>query len=302
MTSRTRLVTLCSLVAVIALLWVWRSHRRPAEVLAAPPVSLDERAAPARSSPDDREPSTRELTMADVLEMARRARAAMAENLDDYTARFVKQEVDHRGVLGEQTEMLIKEQTRLRGDREDAPLRVYLKFLAPQSLHGREVIWGEDLYDGRLAVHEVGLLLSLKTIWLDPNGIFAMQGQRYPISEIGLVRLVEKLIERGEQDRDSPDVRVTLHTDHRLGDLATQLIQVRRTRPGGRQDDFSRAEIVIDPQRQLILRYRAFGWPEAADQPPPLQESYTYYDVQTNVGLTEADFDVNNPQYGFPAL
>lgn len=240
--------------------------------------------------------------MADVLEMARRARAAMAENLDDYTARFVKQEVDHRGVLGEQTEMLIKEQTRLRGDREDAPLRVYLKFLAPQSLHGREVIWGEDLYDGRLAVHEVGLLLSLKTIWLDPNGIFAMQGQRYPISEIGLVRLVEKLIERGEQDRDSPDVRVTLHTDHRLGDLATQLIQVRRTRPGGRQDDFSRAEIVIDPQRQLILRYRAFGWPEAADQPPPLQESYTYYDVQTNVGLTEADFDVNNPQYGFPAL
>ena len=90
-------------------------------------------------------------------------------------------------------------------------MRVYLSFQSPSSVKGREVIWGEDLYDGKMAVHEVGLLLSMKTFWLDPNGIFAMQGQRYPISEIGLVRLVEKLIERGPVDRDSPDVSVTHH-------------------------------------------------------------------------------------------
>ncbi len=84
--------------------------------------------------------------------------------------------------------MMIKVQTRLRGDTEDAPLRVYLRFLSPEAINGREVLWVEDLNDGKMAVHEVGLLFSLKTLWLDPNGVIAMQGQRYPITQIGLVR------------------------------------------------------------------------------------------------------------------
>ena len=57
---------------------------------------------------------------------------------------------------------------------------------------------------------------------------------------------------------------------------------------------------MIDPTRQLILRYRSFGWPSSADEVAPLQESYTYHDIQTNVDLTELDFDPKNPEYGYP--
>ena len=275
---------------MIAGVLIWLSSRRTGLNTA--------NAAPTRVE----DSAENEVTMSDVLDMAIAARRHMAEHLDDYTARFVKQEVDTKGVLGEESELLVKVQTRLRGDTEEAPLRVYLNFQSPESAKGREVIWGEDLYDGKLAVHEVGLILGLKTIWLDPNGIIAMQGQRYPISEIGMVRLVEKLIERGEQDRDNPDVQVTLTKDHKLDDAMTQLIQVRRSKPSGGKDDFSLAEIIIDPQRQLILTYRSFGWPEQAGDEPPLLESYTYYDVQTNVGLTKEDFDTKNPNYNYPAL
>ncbi len=67
------------------------------------------------------------------------------------------------------------------------------------------------------------------------------------------------------------------------------------------------AEIAYDPERQLILSYRSFGWPANAEgitsgdvAELPLLESYNYHDVKTNVGLTEADFDTKNPEYSFP--
>jgi hypothetical protein len=263
-------------------------------------LAMTEKAKPAQV--ESQSDSTGEVTMADVLEMARAARRHLTGTLDDYTARLVKQEMDRAGVVGPEEAMEIKVQTRVRGDREDAPLRVYLRFVAPEPLQGREVSWGEDLYDGKMAVHEVGLLLSLKTLWLDPQGIIAMQGQRYPITQIGLVGLVDQLIERGEKDVDDPNVSVTLTDNHSYDGLSTQLIRVRRAQPSSEPDDFSLAEIVIDPERQLVLSFRSFGWPVAEGDPPPILESYSYYEVETNVGLTEADFDTGNPEYQFPAL
>lgn len=287
---RKRIIAGFAVVVVIAGVLAWLSTRRTGlHVASAAPTSVEES-------------HQNQLTMSDVLDMAVAARQHMADHLDDYTARFVKQEVDLYGVLGEESEILMKVQTRLRGDGEEAPMRVYLKYQSPEAVKGREVIWGEDLYDGKLAVHEVGLILGLKTIWLDPNGMIAMQGQRYPISEIGMVRLVEKLIERGEKDRNNPDIQVTLTEQYDMDGTPCQLIQVRRSKPGGGEDDFSLAEIIIDPQRQLILTFRSFGWPPQEGEDPPLLESYSYYDVKTNVGLTKEDFDTKNPNYGFPAF
>ncbi|EMI17316.1 secreted protein containing DUF1571 [Rhodopirellula maiorica SM1] len=244
--------------------------------------------------------NTRESSLEEVLQIATQARAAMARSLHSYTARFVKQEVDSSGVLGEQTEMQLKVQTRFRNGDETAGKRVYLRFLAPESVKGREVIWAEDLHDGKLLVHEAGLLGIAPIPPLDPNGFLAMRGQRYPISQIGIVRLVEKLIERGQEDLGNPDIDVTITHDFSLDEISADLIQVKRAKPSGKEGDFSLAEIVIDPERQLIVRYRSFGWPTTEGQPAPLQESYTYHEIQTNVKLTELDFDPKNPEYKYP--
>lgn len=289
--------TAALLVVVLGL--VYRNHGGSSSPVAETTPTLDATSSSRTGSEADQ---VREVSMAEVLEMARAARQRLEQDLDDYTARFVKQEMDQNGVVGPETEMQIKVQTRFHGDRTDAPLRVYLRFTAPETVSGREVIWGEDLYDGKMAVHEVGLLLSLKTLWLDPNGIIAMQGQRYPITQIGLVRLVEQLIERGQKDLDDPDVHVTLKTDHQFDDLPTQLIHVRRAKPSGQPDDFSLAEIVIDPNRQMVLAFRSFGWPAEAGAEAPVLESYAYHDLKTNVGLTREDFETTNPAYSFPSF
>lgn len=249
--------------------------------------------------------ATESMTMADVIDRARQVRQSMAESLHDYTATFVKQERSQEGELGPRSVIAMKVQTPFRDPSGTAPKRVFLNFIEPAAKAGRKVIWGEDLYDGKMAVHEVGMLLGLKTIWLDPNGMIAMQGQRYPISEIGMIKLVEKLIQRGEQDLDNPNLKITMVPDHDFGGLKTELLQVQRQQPSGQRHDFSLAEIVLDPERMLILQFRSFGWPDSDssdDRSPPLLESYSYEDVQVNVGLSEMDFDVKNPEYGFPAF
>ncbi|MEM6473909.1 MAG: DUF1571 domain-containing protein, partial [Planctomycetota bacterium] len=82
--------------------------------------------------------------------------------------------------------------------------------------------------------------------------------------------------------------------------VASELIRVKRAKPNDNPDDYSLVEIVFDPERLLILSYRSFGWPEKADGPLLLQESYEYQDLETNVGLTDLDFDVENSSYAFP--
>nr|WP_271977890.1 DUF1571 domain-containing protein [Rubripirellula sp.] len=240
------------------------------------------------------------LTMLDVLKVAKLSLNQMEIGLSDYTARFVKQELDANAEMPKESEMFIKVQTRFREDRTEAPRRIYLRFNKPDSLDGREVIWGEDLYSGKMAVHEVGLILGLKTLWLDPDGFIAMQGQRHPISEIGIVKLTEQLIEQGEKDLSNQQMRITRDLEHSFDGVRVHLITIQRLNSGESKDDFYQAEIIFDPLRQLILAFRSFSAPESEDKTPALIESYAYYDLKTNVGLSDEDFNTANSKYSFP--
>lgn len=279
-----------SAVAVFLLIR-WRgSESEDRSATAAGPMSVD-------GGTSDRT----EISMAELLELAADAHSHVVASVDDYTARFVKQETDRRGKLGAKTEMAMKVQTAHRGGEVGTPMRVYLKFLSPDDVAGREVIWSADRYDGKLVVHEAGILGNVPIPPLDPEGMIAMRGQRYPIYEIGLTKLLEKLIVRGEPDRDDPSIRVTIDYDQRLDDRPVWLIRIRRHSPALGENNFSLAEILFDPERKLVLRYRSFAWPENdTTDTPPLIESYTYHEVMTNVGLTDRDFDRENPEYGFP--
>ena len=255
---------------------------------------------------DDGEPvdaSESAPTIEALLDQATEAVDGMSETLWDYTATFVKRERSD-GKLGPEGRMFIRAQTRFGPNDAAKPRRVYLRFEAPEPLNGREVLWGEDLYDGKMAVHETAFLLNLKTIWLDPEGLIAMQGQRYPISEIGLVKLAEKLVERGESLREEPNIRVAMASEVFDG---ADVTRYRIERDPSQRDpqasidagDFAIAEVVIDFERNLVLEFASWDWPEG-DAPPALIESYAYRDVQTNVGLEDDDFRVDNPAYDFP--
>lgn len=242
----------------------------------------------------------RESSLEEALQIARSGLAHMQANLKDYRCRMVKRE-RVQGVLMPESEMHLKVQCGLtEGEQIIRPMRVYLRFERPSNIAGREVIWCQDKHDGRLLAHEGGLLGKLGYASLDPLGEKAMEGNAYPISEIGLMNLVRQLIYRGEHDLKPDQVRVEMSDDQPVGDRSCRQIQLHLLTPH-EELAFDRAEIFIDTERQIPLRYAAYGSPDKDGNSQVLEE-YTYLDVQTNVGLDESDFDPSNQEYEFPAI
>ncbi|EMI40798.1 DUF1571 domain-containing protein [Rhodopirellula sp. SWK7] len=242
---------------------------------------------------------TVEVTMSEMLALAEKALAATIANLDDYTTRMIKQEQDRNGVLQPASEAFIKIATRHPGGQPGAPLKVYMRFDSPEDVQGREVIWVENQNDGKLLVREAGTIGAMMTVPLPPDGFLAMRGQRYPISEIGLTRLLEKLISRGDVDRDDPNVRVFKTEGHPFDGRSLTHLRIERSKPSGREGDFSLAELILDRERNLVVSFRSFDWPDAKTGERTLIESYEYHDLKLNVGLTDRDFDPSNPEYTF---
>ncbi len=262
-------------------------------VAVVPPFHAENGIAPSDSD------STVEVTMAEMLQLANDALAETIAELDDYTARLIKQEQDRSGVLQPASEIFIKVVTRHAGGKRDGPLKVYLRFDSPSNIRGREVIWVENENDGKMLVREAGMVGSMMTVSLAPDGFLAMQGQRYPIAEIGLTRLLEKLIERGGEDRNDSNVHVFKTEGYLFDDRPLTHLRIERSEPSGGENDFAVAELVLDQPQNLVVSYRSFDWPEPGSQKRPIIESYEYHDLKTNVGLTDRDFDTANPDYTF---
>ena len=49
----------------------------------------------------------------------------------------------------------------------------------------------------------------------------------------------------------------------------------------------------------LPLHYESYNWPSRPGEQPQLVEDYTYQGLRPNIGLSDIDFDVKNPNYRF---
>lgn len=235
----------------------------------------------------------------EALRLAREGLNEIRTNIRDYTATLVKREAIN-GRVSDYEYMYVKIRNRkIAGGKVVIPFSVYLGFLKPATIKGREVIFVENHNENKLVAHEGGFKGSfLPTVWLDPKGAFAMRGQKYPLTDIGIENLVLKLIERGEQDRKHPDVKVEFRKNAKINGRTCTVIQV--THPTYRPEfDFSLGQIFIDDLLNVPVRYVAYGWPSTPGGKPPVNEEYTYLNVKLNVGLTDADFDPDNPNYKF---
>lgn len=240
------------------------------------------------------------LTMRELLDLAEASLQQVSKDVAGYTARFEKLETIATGETSELAEMQIKVQTRFREGLTNAPRRIYIRFTQPESIKGREVIWREDKYDQKMAVHETGFLLGLKTIWLDPSGLIAMQGQRHPVSELGIVKLTEQLISRGKKDIDNPNLTITVRDNYEFDGQPAKLVTVLRQQPAVEPGDYQKAEIVFDSANNLVLAFRSYLASDSSTNSMRLIESYAYHDLKLNADLSETDFDVLNPLYNFP--
>src|SRR5262245_7181756 len=233
-----------------------------------------------------------------ALKMAQEALTLIQDTIDDYTCTIVKRE-RIKGVLGDQEFMQAKVRNRKLDENGQikVPLSVYLKFVKPKNIEGREVSWVEKQNNNKLKAHEGGLLgRTLPSVWLDPDGALAMRGQLHPIYDIGIENLVAKLIERGQKERKFGECEVKFVPGGKInGRICTVLVVEHPVqRP---HFEFHKAEIFIDDEYKVPIRYAAYFWPPTAQTELPVIEEYTHLNIKLNVGLKDADFSPNNPNY-----
>ena len=232
-----------------------------------------------------------------ALEIARESLENVRANIEDYTAVFIKRcRVD--GVLPRLQYASLKiRNRRLDGDQTVTPLSVYLDFLKPASVKGREVIWVEDANEGNMIVHQGGFA-SFLTTHVHPEGMIAMRGQRYSIKEIGIENLLEKIIATGQRDRNYDECEVKIHSDKKFGQSSCTMVEI--THPVRRDHfRFHRARVYFDNALNAPIRYQAWLWPSTPGGKPVLDEEYNYFNLKVNVGLSATDFDPANPEYRF---
>jgi hypothetical protein len=244
---------------------------------------------PANAAPHPLDPA---------LELARQSLSLMQSQVTDYTAVLIKREriADE---LGDNEFMFIKVRNRkVSGDKVVVPFSVYLAFLKPAAVKGREVIYVENANDGKLIAHEGGMKRVLGTHRLEPDGYLAMAGQKYPLTDIGLENLLVKLLEKGERDRQYGPCQVKFDGGAKVGGRDCSILEVMHAEKKPHYE-FHKAQIFMDNEWKIPVRYAAFNWPEGEQSEPEVIEEYTYQNVKINVGLTDKDFDFTNPDYTF---
>jgi hypothetical protein len=179
------------------------------------------------------------------------------------------------------------------------PFSVYMYFISPSDVKGREVIYIDGQNDGKMWAHTTGLQDKLVgTVSIPPDGPIAMKGQRYPLTELGVLNLTRRLVQVGEQDIKYGECEVKFFKNAKINDRIATCIQVKHPVPR-RNFLFYEARIFVDDELNIPIRYEAYDWPKEAGAKGELMEEYTYMNLKLNNGFTDADFDIKNPNYKF---
>ena len=198
-----------------------------------------------------------------------------AEALDTYTARFEKQErINGRLRPLEEVDVAI---------RED-PLSIRMKWVGRVD-RGKDALYVEDENDDRLRVYTGHKALKIR-LNLDPDGDTAMKGNRYPMTNMGLVTLARGLLQGTGEAAPAPKESFQYLGSSRLLGREVRLVG-RRTFPAG-DEAHQYVLYALDAERGfplMAVRYDGDG---------RLVELYCYRKVDPAADLPEKIFDFDS--------
>jgi hypothetical protein len=217
-----------------------------------------------------------------VLRALKLSQEEIDRNIHDYSCTLKKRErVD--GELGDYQFIFMKVMHQ--------PFSVYMSFIKPYA--GREIVYVDGQNDGKMLVLEAGFTRMLGKIPLDPNGSRAMNGQRHPITDVGMRNLTAKLMKMWGAELQFAECDVTATPGKKVEGRPATLVQVVHPKPHP-QFKFQATRLYLDDELKVPIHFDAFTWPTQEGGQPQPEESYTYSNLKINNGFTARDFDPNN--------
>ena len=271
----------------------------------SPPTTESEVAVgddPMEPAPADEDDQAKQPKVEDVLRFAREGLHRIENEVQDYSCTLVRRErIDGEWPkYYQRLEAKVRHEQRVN-DEVVEPFALFIEFRNPRRMQGRQVIYVEDKWHGDLVARRGGTRSPNMTVQLDPLSPLAMDGNRYPVTEFGIQKLAAKLIRFMETELDQEDCEVKLFKNAKLEGRPCTHFQVREKthRPDSR---FRMARVLVDNEHKVPVYYAAFGWGATEEDDPVPLEEYAYINLKVNVGLTEIDFDIENPEYQFQTL
>ena len=220
-----------------------------------------------------------------ALRQAREIQTAL-KKVKDYTATFYKDELVGKHRITQQMTMKVRE----------TPLSVYLRF--QKDIDGREVLFVDGKNEGKALIKGSGLESLVGTLKLAPDNKRVMEENRYPLNMIGLTNMMNKLVKQWEDDLSSTDITFKMFPNAKVATVECKVFESTRAKKTV-DGQFHVTRLYVDKTTSLPVRVEQLDFPVKAGDQPVILEQYTYLDLKTNVGLTDADFDPKNKAYKF---
>lgn len=266
------------------------ARQTPPRIEPRPPGSqpFASQPSPARGN-TGRRPGFYTPAIAEAIREAESSLKAL-EQVADYSCELIKRER-----IGGQLSARERLSVKLRHE----PYSVYVRYLSPERIRGQEAIYVHGLNENHILAHPNGLKgRFVPMVKLDPLGKLAMEGNRYPITELGVKHMAECWLKEVRHDVQFTHCDAKTMPGAKLDGKVCTCLELKRRQ---RQHDmpYQLTRLYIDPETQFPLRYEAYEWSQLPDGQPELAEEYTYRDLQPNRRFEPLAFDVQNPEYGF---
>ncbi len=204
------------------------------------------------------------------------------ETIRGYTSICYKQErLDNEDLQDVETVLL---------KYRDDPWSIYMKWL-DGPWKGRELVYNEKVLGaGRVRVRERGIW-GVLPLTLPVDSELAQRGSNHMVTEIGLKNLLDMIMV--DYMKAAPKGHIK-RVNHGIEDLdGHKVYKMESILPKDKSLGYYCYRMVhyIDFIRSLEIKAEMFNW---KDQ---LYESYYYTQIKINPGLTDRDFDPENPDY-----
>lgn len=245
----------------------------------------------AAQAPFNLDPIPGQHPLVPALRVAEESLKHIDANIKDYQGVLLKRErID--GELAEKPEVAF---VKVRHQ----PFSVYMFFLSPNK--GQECLYvdGPNGAEGKIHALGSGLKRKFGVFEFNVNDRMVMKGQKYPITKLGVRNLTSELVAVATNDINfgECEVQVSQNVLGTTNGPKRPVTVLEVTHPTPRRNfRFYKAQVFIDNELRVPIRYAAYMWPENPGEAPPLEEEYTYLDLKVNNGFTDATFSKENPE------
>ena len=201
----------------------------------------------------------------------------------DYSCTMVSQE-NVRGKLLDENIAQMKVKTE--------PFSVHMRWLAPAKFKEQEVafVLGKNNNKMRVKSNMLGnKIIGFMTI--DPNDPRVLEHSRHNILEAGLGNLIDTTLLNWQKERNINKTEVRIATEYKYNQR--ECFRIETVCQQRRPDAYCyRSVIYLEKNSKLPIRVENYDWPRNGGSPDgDLLESFSYVNLQFNLGLKDAEFN-----------